>query len=248
MEIRGMKHLSKNDYNSIIVHNGRINVYGTSTWPSLRLSHSIEDDLKILTDEDKERRIVEYFLDYSTLNFVSDNYTQFGKDYLYIGSTSGRTLKFGRQPYDDVRKKILKKYIQDRLNYFYNEDSMYYELSTTRGVTAYYPEGEDKVNLNFCVKDDKVLSFEEEFLQEFLPILFGDNEVSIQCRHTGVDEIQECSSFDGYYIVGTDKTIKIDLKLLRMISIIILNHNSKIRDNRRHNEIYKQIELKMEGF
>ena len=50
MKIRGMEHLRKNDYNKLVIRKGRVNVYSESLIPTMKMSHSIEDELRTLDD------------------------------------------------------------------------------------------------------------------------------------------------------------------------------------------------------
>ena len=164
MQIRGMKYLKKNDYDSLVISQGKINVYGNSKWPSMRLSHSIADELKLIdTDSEKESRVVEYFLDYNKICAITDNYSQGGRDYLYIGGNN-RSLKFGHQPRADVINSILSHYRHDRLEFLYNEKNSY-EITISDGTSSYDIDEKGKVRLNICTKKGQIINLEKTFFR-----------------------------------------------------------------------------------
>lgn len=245
MQIKGMKHLRKNDYDSIVINQGSINVYGSSKWPSMKMSHSIEDDLRELTDEDKSRRIVDYYLDYNPINFIDENYSNAGKQFIRISSMTGSELKFGRKPCGDSINKILSQYHNTRLQATYLHPMGKFTFYTAYGCTGFF-KTEEGLTFTLCQKGDSLIASEQLFLETVLPILFGDNEVMIRRQY--IEDEEGFKQFDGYYIVGSDNAIKIDFELLQVASIIVLNHNARVGKVQKQNETYKQLELKMEGF
>ena len=60
MKIRGMEHLRKNDYNKLVIRKGRVNVYSESLIPTMKMSHSIEDELRTLDDVAKDAGTISY--------------------------------------------------------------------------------------------------------------------------------------------------------------------------------------------
>ena len=104
MKIRGMEHLRKNDYNKLVIRKGRVNVYSESLIPTMKMSHSIEDELRTLDDVAKVERIIDYYLDYNPVNSIDENYNRVGRS-IFITSTTGSELRLGRRPYGDFLEK-----------------------------------------------------------------------------------------------------------------------------------------------
>ena len=245
MQIKGMKHLRKNDYDSIIINQGSINIYGSSKWPSMKMSHSIEDELSCLSDEEQSNRIVDYYLDYNPVNCIDEAYYHAGKQFIRIISTTGSELKFGRKPCRESINKILKRYQDTRFQVSHLHTASSFKFYTSSSYTGFF---EDNDSLTFVLyqKENGLLEMEYQFLETFLPILFGENEVSIRRQYR--EDEHGFKQFEGHHIVGSDNMIKIDLELLQPASIIVLNHNARVRKMQKQKEEYKQLELKMEGF
>ena len=243
MRVKGMSYLRKNDYQSISINKGAINVYGSCDYKTMRLSYNIEDDLKKLDEEGKRKRVVEYFLDYSRINHLNECYLQNGRIYLYVGARHNRSLKFSVQPSSDILKKIIAKYQRDRLTFFGQEDILGYKFGTTSRSSSYDFDIEGYAEINLCTKNGKLVEFEQKFLSELLPTIFGDSIVSLK---TVYDDDEYGRRLIGYFIVGANKSIKVDYNLLNVVSIIILNHNSAVQRKLEEESHYKQLMLRME--
>ena len=238
MQIKGMNHLRKNDYDSIIINQGSVNVYGSSKWPSMKMSHSIEDELNDLKDEEQSNRIVDYYLDYNPINCIDESYWHAGKKFIRVISTTGSELKFGRKPCGEERNKILKQYQNTRFQFSHLCTASSFKFYISSSYTGFF---DDEDGLAFVLYQTKngLVEMEKIFLETFLPTLFGDNEVSIRRQYR--EDEDGFMQFEGHYIVGANNTIKIDLELLQLASIIVLNHNARVRSKQKENENVYQL-------
>ena len=240
MKIRGMEHLRKNDYNKLVIRKGRVNVYSESLIPTMKMSHSIEDELRTLDDVAKVERIIDYYLDYNPVNSIDENYNRVGRS-IFITSTTGSELRLGRRPYGDFLEKIFNKYRETRWQTACLNPIGSFEFKTSYNYTGFF-KNDDGIDFVLSTKFGELLPQELDFFEMVLPVLFGDSEVRIKKRfkpnsYTGIASLD----LDGYYVIGEDSTIKVDRKLLPLTSKIVSKHNKQVKKLKEENEKIYQM-------
>lgn len=241
MKIEGVKNLNKNWYTNMYLNPRGIRVTGGENIPTIKTGISFSDTLKGLSDEEKLDKILDYFLRYTVVDTLSDNYFHAGNRYLLIGGT--RTLKSTIPFTKKQNKKIQLKYQMDRINALSEVSTEKYNISLSSGCTSYDID-EDVTTIVLCSKEGKIVEMDEQFIESYLPTLFGDNIVHIEQVYEYDEPHHYFKMFMGDFIKGCDKEIKISYQLRPLISRIILNHNYRVRKM----EEQKKLQMKLEGF
>lgn len=75
MKIEGIKQLDQNFYDTIVVRNGEIKVNG-KVLDTVTLGKSFSESLRGKSDEEIKNAVIEYFLEYNRINFVSSDFSR----------------------------------------------------------------------------------------------------------------------------------------------------------------------------
>jgi len=242
MKIEGQKNLNSNLYDNITITD-KIKVKSNFKFPTLNMNSKFSNDLKKLNDDEQIDKVLNYFLEYSKINGIVENYYHAGKEYMLIAGS--RDLKIEGYFKKDQMQKILLKYQKDRINNLIGNDIETIELTTDDNETLYYEyynllEEEKRIKIILLSKKRILLPpFERSFLETYLTDIFGNNKMIIDKDY---DNNNVWNDMDKFILEGSDKKIKFNRCLLPEINNISINHNKKIDE---YNNKYKQ--LKMEG-
>ena len=241
MQIEGIKQLDQNFYETITVRDGVIKVSG-KVLDTIHMNKSFTDYLRGKSDEEIKRSIIEYFLNYNRLNFVSDDFSRITGPIYYVGSESGKLLIINDETTLVEKTKILNKYVRDRYYFLYNHPCDMYGLNVNYGDTSSYSLTRGgSVKFNLSRKNGKLPECESTFVETFLNEIFGDDVITVVKPKNG----EEYNS--NYELVGNGKRV-----ILGMMNKDILKkveeHNKKCEKIRKEKEELIKLQLKMEGF
>ena len=241
MKIEGIKQLDQNFYETITVRDGVIKVSG-KVLDTIHMNKSFTDSLRGKSDEEIRRIIIEYFMNYNRLNFVSDDFSRVTGPVYYVGSESGKLLLINDQTSEVEKAKILSKYVRDRYYFLYNHPCDTYGLNVNYGDTSSYSiTRSGSVKFNLSRKNGKLPEYESTFVETFLDEVFKDEVITVVKPNKG----EEYNS--NYELVGNGKRV-----ILGMMNKDILKkveeHNKKCEKARKEREAAKKMQLKMEGF
>lgn len=240
MKIQGLKQLDQNSYDSISISEDRAIISGKEI-KTVPLMVRFSDELRGKTDKEIQNLIVEQFLDYSKVSYISDDYSRLRGNVVYAGTEPGRLLILNDVADEEMKTKILEKYIKSRRDFLYNNCNDTYSLMINYGKTSSYSitrEGTIKFNLSRTGKD--LTEFEIPFLDEFLDYVFGSETITIETHENkGID--------DGVYLVGNNKKV-IAAVINKEIMKKIEEHNERCEKEKLEREAAMKLQMKMEGF
>lgn len=238
MKVSGIKYLNKNSYSSISVTNKSINVRSKDQFETIKTTVPFSKKLKGLIDKEKTELIIDYFLEYSTISKIKDNYYYGGVNHLYIETINGKKLIYDSPIDDNLMKKILNKYFQDRIETLFNEEVDEYEFDVSFEESSY----DKKDNTRRIFIRENELIREKDFLEMFISSLFGNEKIEIIANYYHDNINNDFYYFDAYYLKGCNKKVKIySSKIIKIIKEIVDKHNMEIEEN-------QKLQLKMEGF
>ena len=110
MKIQGLKQLDQNSYDSISISEDRAVISGKEI-KTVPLMARFSDELRGKTDKEIQNLIVDQFLDYSRISYVSDDYSRLRGNVVYAGTEPGRLLILNDVADEEMKAKILEKYI-----------------------------------------------------------------------------------------------------------------------------------------
>lgn len=241
MKIEGIRQLDQNFYETITVRYGVIKVSG-KVLDTVTLGKSFSESLRGKSDEEIRKAVIEYFMDYNRLNFISDDFSRVTGPIYYVGSESGKLLLINDQTSEGEKKRIIDKYVRDRYYFLYNHPSDMYGLNVNYGDTSSYSitrSGSVKFNLS---RNNGILpEYESTFVERFLDEIFRDEVITV------VKPKNDEKYKSNYELVANGKRV-----ILGMMNKDILKkveeHNRKCDFVRKENEDALKMQLKMEGF
>ena len=241
MKIEGIKQLYQNFYETITVRDGVIKVSG-KVLDTMHMDKAFTDSLRGKTDEEIRLAVIDYFMSYNRLNFVSDDFSRLTGSIYYVGSESGKLLIINDKASEEEKSKILNKYIRDRYYFLYNHPSDVYGLNVNYNDTSSYSITRGgSVKFNLARSRSKLPEYEANFIEEFLNQVFG-NEIIIVIKPKKDEEYAT-----NYKLVGNGKSV-----ILGMMNKDVLKkveeHNKKCEKMKKENENAKKLQFKMEGF
>lgn len=241
MKIEGIKQLDQNFYETITVRDGVINVSGKAL-DTIHMNKSFTDSLRGKSDEEIRLAVIEYFMTYNRLNFVSDDFSRITGPIYYVGSESGKLLIINDQTTEIEKTKVLNKYVRDRYYFLYNHPCDMYGLNVNNGETSSYSiTRSGSVKFNLSRKNGKLPEYENIFVETFLNEIFDDEVITVVKPKNG----EEYNS--NYELVGNGKRV-----ILGMMNKDILKkveeHNKRCEKIRKEKEEMRKLQLKMEGF
>lgn len=240
MRIEGVKQLDQNFYETITVRDGIIKVSG-KVLDTIHMSKSFTDSLRGKSDEEIRMAIIEYFMNYNRLNFISDDFSRITGPIYYVGTESGKLLLINDKTTETEKMRILNKYIRDRYYFLYNHPCDIYGLNVNYGETSsYFITRSGYVKFNLSRDKDKLPEYENVFVETFLDEIFKDEIVTVVKPKNGEDYKSN------YELVGNGKRV-----ILGMMNKDILKkveeHNKKCEKMKKENEEIRKLQLKMEG-
>ena len=203
-----------------------------------------------MVDDDKLKRLVKYFLDYSKLNYISDGeiYSYYDGRFSTANGTRQLDLQISKKCKHNIPKMVLDKYLSDRLGMVNDLKTMsYYEFYYNTNHTSYgvIDNGIDySMRFNLIGKNDKLYTFEEDFLKSFINnILENTKEKATLGRKKENDSNGRIYSQDGVYFTCGDVTVKLfkNAAIVTEVQKMVYSHNREIA-------IANEKQLKLGGF
>lgn len=235
MEVNGKENLRSNLYHSVIISDNVITAIGEKE-DDPKMSKEMENEFKNLSTEDKRKLVIEYFIDYNHIVFISKDED---KRKLYIVGIQDRILIVENYR-DDEEKLLYNKYQNDRLNYLYNDHSEDLSLDLSFQNTSSYNKtgihsNKEVSKYYLSCENDKLQEYEKDFIKEFLECTFKGKKVTL------INKKNE------NYIVGNGKIVYIQNINKELINIVN-KYNKKAIEVEKYNEEQMKLQLKMEGF
>ena len=240
MKIEGIRQLDQNFYDTIVVRNGEIKVNG-KVLDTVTLGKSFSESLRGKSDEEIKNAVIEYFLRYNRINFISSDFSRINGLMFYVGSQSEKLLIIDNDEMSESKAKILRRYISDRDNFLYNSTASTYTINTNYANSSSYNITRDgNIRFNLARESTGIPQYESEFLERFINHIFGDEYIKVIPR--GKKELE-----DGVELVSGEKRViaKVFTKdLMKKVD----EHNKKCDFIRKEKEEAMKLQLKMEGF
>lgn len=241
MRIVGSKYLDRNDYSNITINYNEVVVKGNkSKYQVIPSEESFIDSLRELNDEEKRRRIIDYYLENHTVSSVSK--IVFCNTAYQIGSVDGTTLRIARKMGNDVIDKIYGKYREDRGKFV---DSRNFYESQVEFLSSFDSTGyiEDSKSCRFYISafDGKVDENEKVFLIDVFSNMLPDGEAAITREDAldglnvfNVSFLRKVDTASDYVDYGAPR-VRVSKDLLPVIETLVMEHNeefSKESENR----------------
>lgn len=240
MRIEGIRQLDQNFYDTIVVRNGEIKVNG-KVLDTVTLGKSFSESLRGKSDEEIKNAVIEYFLEYNRINFVSSDFSRMNGSMFYVGSQSGKLLIIDNDEMSEGKAKVLRRYVNDRDSFLYNNCADTYSISTNYGSTSSYTITRDgNLKFNLARESTGIPQYESKFLERFINHIFVDEYIRVIQR--GNKELE-----DGVELVSDKKRV-IARVLTKDLMKKVEEHNRKCDFVRKENEDALKMQLKMEGF
>lgn len=240
MKIEGIRQLDQNFYDTIVVRNGEIKVNG-KVLDTVTLGKSFSESLRGKSDEEIKNAVIEYFLRYNRINFISSDLSRINGLMFYVGSQSEKLLIIDNDEMSESKAKILRRYISDRDNFLYNSTASTYTINTNyANSSSYNTTREGNIRFNLARESTGIPQYESEFLERFINHIFADEYIKVIPR--GKKELE-----DGVELVSGEKRViaKVFTKdLMKKVD----EHNKKCDFIRKEKEEAMKLQLKMEGF
>ena len=276
--INGVSRLNANDYREINIKqmntdDYRVDVIGDRIG---KVNSDFSNNLKGMSNEDKIVAIIERYLDNFKINGITTELIELsykdGKWLVVYGNNSNRILRLQlfNSKFEEIIKKINDKYLNDRYDFFWNNDikKMRLVLDTKKSSYNVYPIECDDCNdrvecldnrdsnficdtyVNCSVNTDKengASNFEKVFLTEYLNYRFWQigEEVKVKTNSIGND-----NSLNKYIISHIIRCGDFELSFshkeeFMFIFSIVNNYNNELFEIKNSE---KKRQLKMEGF
>ena len=240
MRIEGIRQLDQNFYDTIVVRNGIIKVNG-KLLDTVTLGNSFSESLRGKSDEEIKDAVIEYFLRYNRLNFISSEFSRINGLMFYVGSQSEKLLIIDNDEMSESKAKILRRYISDRDDFLYNSCASTYSINTNySNSSSYNTTREGNLRFNLARESTGLPQYESEFLEKFINHIFGDEYIKVIPR--GEKELE-----DGVELVSGEKRV-IARVFTKDLMKKVDEHNKKCDFIKKEKEEAMKLQLKMEGF
>ncbi len=241
MKIEGIRQLDQNFYETITVRDGVIKVSG-KVLNTVTLGKSFSESLRGKTDEEIRKSVIEYFMNYNRLNFISDDFSRITGPIYYVGSESGKLLLISDRTSEEEKKRILDKYVRDRYYFLYNHPSDIYGLNVNYGETSSHSiTRSGSVKFNLSRSNGKLSEYESDFVETFLNEIFRD-EVIMVVKPKDAEDYNS-----NYELVANGKRVILGL-MNKDILKKVEEHNKRCEKLIKEREEVRKLQLKMEGF
>ena len=166
MRIEGIRQLDQNFYDTIVVRNGIIKVNG-KLLDTVTLGNSFSESLRGgKSDEEIKDAVIEYFLRYNRINFISSDFSRINGLMFYVGSQSEKLLIIDNDEMSESKAKILRRYISDRDDFLYNSCASTYSINTNySNSSSYNTTREGNIRFNLAKESTGLPQYETEFLE-----------------------------------------------------------------------------------
>lgn len=261
IKISGLKLLDANFYNRILIieKNNNYKVYvkrdkkvidGIGSLECIPVGYIFSEEIKSKSEEEKIRLITEKFLEYTRISKVNINYSWNTRLDSFKTITASGTREFKLQLFnlnlESFSQMILKKYINDRLNFMSEFEDVNTISISLDGHTS-YEKNAQHIKLSLLSKNSELESFEREFLENLIYTKLEKTKghaVIVPTCHMNPIFIHKESLID-YVLKCGDLIINLgkDRKLIEEVQRIINNYETDLR-----NQKIMHMQLKMEGF
>lgn len=240
MKIEGIRQLDQNFYDTIVVRNGIIKVNG-KLLDTVTLDNSFSESLRGKSDKEIKDAVIEYFLRYNRINFISSDFSRINGLMFYVGSQSEKLLIIDNDEMSESKAKILRRYISDRDDFLYNSCASTYSINTNyANSSSYNTTREGNIRFNLARESTGIPQYESEFLERFINHIFGDEYIKVIPR--GKKELE-----DGVELVSGEKRV-IARVFTKDLMKKVDEHNKKCDFIKKEKEEAMKLQLKMEGF
>lgn len=276
--INGVSRLNANDYREINIKqmntdDYRVDVIGDRIG---KVNSDFYKNLKGMSNEDKIVTIIERYLDNFKINGITTELIELsykdGKWLVVYGNNSNRKLRLQLfdSKFEEIFKIINDKYLNDRYDFFWNNDikKMRLVLDTKKSSYNVYPIECDDCNdrvecldnrdsnftcdtyVNFSVNTDKengVSNFEKVFLIEYLNYRFWQIGEEVKVKTNSIGNDNSLNRYISSHIIrcGDFELFFPHKEEFMFIFSIVNNYNNELFEIK-NNE--KKRQLKMEGF
>lgn len=250
VKIYGLNKLKSNWYNTIMIREHEyeyeyiVNIKGEKiNLNTIKNNDTI--NLKGYTDIEIINYIIEKFLDSASINRIEEQVSLPYYDGKFACVSGNRKLYLNLDDtFKDISKKILNKYLSDRLNYIYKNNDNEYSLTTSYKESCYGETSYDDMNLfTFLAQGRKLALFEKEFITEFINYKLKSIGEKAEIIHSKIySEIWE-NYINAKYLVCGDLKIRIsdnNSDLSNCIESIVYFYNKNIEDVKK-----KQLKLEV---
>lgn len=252
--IKGKRNLDANDYERMVIrHQGedyQAIIKGKTKYKKLTTRSKISEELKGKTDDEKLLMLVKYFLDYSKISFVRDEeiYPYYDGRFSIAAGSRKIDLQISKKCKYNLPKMVLKKYINDRLDFVNDMSSVSnYEILVNSTYSSYEIKDEDIepcIRFNLIAKEGILFDFEREFLRNFIGGILENSteEASVERKRKEAPNSRIYLENESYFYCG-NVTVKLfkNADMISEVKSMVYKHNLII-----HKEKAKQ--LKLEGF
>lgn len=252
MKINGLKHLNSNFYDSIMIRNKgkelQVDVKSSNKLDTLKSTFSFFDGIKDLNDKEKVNEIIRYYLRYSSINSISNEYlSHYDGLFSVIEGTRNMFLQINKGQADDtIFNEIIKKYEQDRVKYLNERGISNVAITTSIGTGSNYGYYKNECNKDEYIylhlrgtANNDLVDFEKKFLFDFINEKINNLDEKIEVFTQDYTDMywhyykRGFEDYAGYYIKCSKFTIRLDRILYNMIMPFVYNHNLKLRENKK---------------
>ncbi len=252
MKVNGLKHLNSNFYDSIMIRNKsneiQVDVKNTDKIETLKNSYSFFDKIKNLSDKEKVNEIIRYYLRYSSISRISNEYlSHYDGLFSVVEGTRNMFLQINKGQADDtIFDEIINKYIIDRAKYLQGCEICNIAITTSISSGSNYGYYKNESNNEEYVylhlrgnANNELVDFENKFFIEFINTKINDVDERIEAFTQDYTDMywhyykrgfEDCA---GCYIKCSKFTIRLDRILYNMIVPFVYNHNLKIKESKK---------------
>lgn len=253
MKFNGLKHLNSNWYDYIMIRNLnideiKVNIKNELKIDTLKNKKTFYDTIKHLSEKEKIKEIIRYYLRNNKIYCLNDKcqLSHYNGYFTVIEGERNLYLQLKEKTIDkEILDEIIKKYITDRYEYLFNNDFGKIDIGCSYKESSYYidiyrNEVEKVLNINLKENNKKLLSFEENFIMNYINYLFNKTEKEIYFRSVDISiymykhyETLNFGEFPGLYFYNDDFIIKVNNGLLNKIYPLMINHNKMFKESKK---------------
>lgn len=258
IKINNMNLLNENDYDKMIIRGNNdkysVNLKKTKEpFPKIKSKYKWTDNLNELDDESKISKIINYYLEYTTINKIADDVVlpYYNEVFTEVSGDRKLYLSIKSSLSNDIKTNIKMKYYNDREQVIQqNKDINYYRISATN-YSSY-----KIINNDSSIMEINLLSYqngiggnrylnevENEFLKDFILEKLNEEgmEAIIENQNLYNEDDEDYINF-GYFVTCGNLTIDVNSVDLLPNVVNIVNKYNKEREST------KKLQLKLEGF
>lgn len=184
MESSSKDSLKQNTYQTIKISDIGIKLHG-ETIEGINVSTLFGEEYEKMSIEDKRKVVIGYFMDFNHITFISKDSD---KRRIYVGGGTDRLLIVDNATLEE-EKLLYDKYKNDRLNFLASDNNNEFNMEFCFEDTSSYSisgihTGNPTTKYYFSCDDDKLPTYEKEFIREFLNHTFkGEKATLIEKQH-----------------------------------------------------------------